>query len=197
MSRHSFNQELTKKVILLGNTGVGKTSLAHRWIHRMFEPIATPTIGASNFFKEITLGARTIKVTLWDTAGQEQFRAIAPLYVRGSRAAIIVTAADIPDSFHAIPNWLELLGATQVESIPAVLAVNKTDILDPNADEELERLITMYHSHFAAVFYVSAATGERVDELFSAVAMIADSDGVDTAAKAPATSNEQNTGRCC
>jgi small GTP-binding protein len=195
--RQSFNQELTKKVILLGNAGVGKTSLAHRWIHHTFDPMSAPTVGASNFFKEITLETRTIKVTLWDTAGQEQFRAIAPLYVRGSRAAIVVTAADFPDSFHAIPNWLDLLGSTQVESIPAILAVNKIEILDPASDEELEKLIAMYGSHFVAVFYVSAATGERVDELFSEVGRIADSESVETSANALAQKEEPGASGCC
>jgi hypothetical protein len=65
------------------------------------------------------------------------------------------------------------------------------------ACEELEKLIGMYDSHFASVFYVSAATGEMADKLFTAVTMIADSEGVETAANAPAQNHEQGAGGHC
>jgi hypothetical protein len=71
------------------------------------------------------------------------------------------------------------------------------DILDPTAGERLKKLIEVYDSHFASVFYVSAATGETVDELFTAVAMLADSDGVEAAANAPAQNGEQGADGCC
>jgi small GTP-binding protein len=175
MSRRlSFNLDVSRKVILLGNTGVGKTSLSHRLLFDTFDTLITPTIGAANGFREIQVGNKTVKITLWDTAGQDQFRAITPLYVRGAKVAIIVTAADAIDSFHAIPTWLELLGSTQEDLIPAILCVNKCDLKDPLTDDAMAKLIDLYNSQFLSVFYTSACTGEQVDELFAEAAKVSD-----------------------
>jgi small GTP-binding protein len=172
--RPSFNREAARKVILLGNTGVGKTSLASRWVYSDYDPDVAPTIGASNLFKEISLGDKLINVTLWDTAGQEQFRAITPLYVRGARAAIIVVATDAAESFDAIPTWLDLLAAAQEKPISALLAVNKSDLQDPWADETLSKAIELYRESFLTVFAVSAVSGDQVSELFCEAARIAE-----------------------
>jgi Ras-related protein Rab-6A len=165
--------ETTKKVILLGNTGVGKTCLANWWMHNSFDPLAKPTIGASNAFREVEVGNRTVKVTLWDTAGQEQFRSITPLYVRHARCGIVVAAADSPESFEAVPMWLDLLKTTQEDPIPAIFAINKTDLVDTTS-EEFTRLVDPYLEGFVSVFYVSAMTGDNVDSLFGESAKIAD-----------------------
>jgi small GTP-binding protein len=173
--RLSFNPDVSRKVILLGNTGVGKTSLSHRLLFDMFDTLITPTVGAAHGFKEVKVGNKTVKITLWDTAGQEQFHAITPLYVRGAKVAIIVTAANSVDSFHAIPTWLELLGSKQDELIPAILCVNKCDLMDPLTDEATAKLIALYTSQFMSIFYASARTGEQIDELFAEAAKVSDS----------------------
>jgi small GTP-binding protein len=116
MRRLSFNHENAKKVIFLGNTGIGKTARAVRWVRGSYDEGIVPTIGAAHASKDIEVGQTIVKITLWDTAWQEQYRTIAPLYVRGSRVAIIVASIDLIDSFHSIPAWLELL--TQPEEIP-------------------------------------------------------------------------------
>jgi small GTP-binding protein len=179
--RPPSNRQPARKVILLGNTGVGKTSLATRWIYNDYDPDVAPTIGASNISKEVSLGNKHINVTLWDTAGQEHFRAITPLYVRGARAAIIVASTDAAESFDAIPTWLELLSCSAETPIAALLAVNKSDLADPWADEALSKAIELYRASFLTVFAVSAMYGDQVSELFSEAARIADaSHGADS-----------------
>jgi small GTP-binding protein len=157
----------------LGNSGVGKTSLAYRWVHDAFDPAICETIGPTNITRAVDIGSKQVTIALWDTAGQEQFRSIVPLYVRGARTAVVVVSADSPESFDSLSGWLELLNSVQDQKVQAVLAVNKMDMRDPGAPDVSE-LVDSHRSLFAACFFVSALTGESVNQLFRAVAKIAD-----------------------
>ena len=78
------------KVVLLGDSGVGKSSLVLRFVTNSFKPYSESTIGASFTTKLITLEEKSIKYQIWDTAGQEKYHSLAPMYYRGAAAAIIV-----------------------------------------------------------------------------------------------------------
>jgi small GTP-binding protein len=171
--RLTFNHENPNKVILLGNAGVGKTSLANRWIHGEFDSDVASTVGASNGFKEVFIGQTAVRITLWDTAGQEQYRSITPLYVRGASVGIIVAAADDSDSVESVPTWVNLLNSAQESSIPALLAINKSDLRDPWADEAFSSAIERHRHRFVTTFVVSARNGEQVSELFEEAARLA------------------------
>ena len=165
----SSNTDPIYKIIMLGNSGVGKTALVTRWIKDEFSDDSRPTIGASNFMKEIQINSQKVKITLWDTAGQEQFRAITPLYVRGAKVGIVVTSQIDADSFKSIDQWLDLL-TSQDKQIPAILAVSKADL---ETAEPLEELIAPVKERFESVFFVSAKTGDGVDTLFREAALSA------------------------
>jgi small GTP-binding protein len=164
------------KVVLLGNSGVGKTSLAHRWIHGSFDPTILPTIGPTNTTQTVDIGTKKVQIALWDTAGQEQFRSIVPLYMRGARSAVIVAAVDSPESFDSLRDWLELLNSVHEEPVQAVLAVNKTDMRDP-LDSEISEFVERNRAKFASCLFVSALTGDGVKQLFREAAKIAE-DGI-------------------
>ena len=78
------------KVVLLGDTGVGKSSLVLRFVTNNFKPYSESTIGASFMSKMIMVDAKPIKFQIWDTAGQEKYHSLAPMYYRGAAAAVIV-----------------------------------------------------------------------------------------------------------
>jgi Ras-related protein Rab-22 len=163
--RRSLSPVETKKIILLGETGVGKTSLAGHWLGTDYDPDVRPTIGASHTFKDVDVDGQPQRIMLWDTAGQEHFRAMTPLYVRSASCGIIVVAATSPESFDAIPEWLDLLTDSSQTPIPAILAVNKMDLKED--EEKLAHLIDLFRSHFVAVYCVSALTGENVEGMFT------------------------------
>ena len=158
-------QRDTFKAVILGDSGVGKTALVTRWTTGSFSPQIRATVGANHQRKRVTIDKQEVDIFLWDTAGQEVFQALTPLYARSSSAAIITTSVDLPDSFKNIDKWIELLNTSTEELPPIILAVNKVDL-------ESERVVTTeegqdYADKKGLIFYeVSAKTGEGIDMLF-------------------------------
>jgi small GTP-binding protein len=154
------------KAVLLGDSGVGKTSLTTRWITGFHHESPAITIGANHQRKRILINDEEVDIFLWDTAGQEQFQALAPLYVRNSAVAILTTAINDRASFNNLDYWLNVLTTSTDKLPPVVLAVNKVDALaNPGpAEDEIQ---AVYLARFAAVFFVSALTNEGVDNLFA------------------------------
>ncbi|KAJ1036081.1 hypothetical protein NDA18_000226 [Ustilago nuda] len=104
------NNQLEAKVVILGSQGVGKTSLVHRYTSGQFAIASTPsTIGASFLTKKLIVDGVKVRLQLWDTAGQERFRSMAPMYYRGSHAAVIVYDITSMSSFMDIQAWIEEL----------------------------------------------------------------------------------------
>ena len=160
------NRNSSCKVVILGNSGVGKTSLINRWTTGVWNKSVKPTIGANHQRKTVDLVEKQVDVFVWDTAGQEQFQSLTPLYARSAACAIITTAINDRQSFESIQTWIELLKNACEKIPPLLLAVNKNDLLSSAVftNDEIEQ---RYGKLFAATFYVSAQTGESVDGLFS------------------------------
>ena len=78
-----MEDEIEYKIVIVGNQGVGKTSLLNRFTQQSFKSTTHTTVGAMFVTKILQRGEKTYKLQLWDTAGQERFRSIAPLYFRG------------------------------------------------------------------------------------------------------------------
>ncbi|KAI8067986.1 ras-like GTP-binding protein RYL2 [Gongronella butleri] len=124
---HSSSTNLEAKVVILGRTGVGKTSIAIRYIQRTFSPNGKSTIGASFMTKKLIVDQCQVRLQIWDTAGQERFRAMASLYYRGAQAAILVYDITSMESFEEMHSWiLELQQNTPKDTIIYVVG-NKVD----------------------------------------------------------------------
>lgn len=165
MSQSTQEENLSLKIVLLGNSGVGKTSLATKWTSGNFAKTNKPTIGANHQKKTMTVRNQQVDVFLWDTAGQEQFQALTPLYARSSAAAVIVAAIDDQTSFTGLFTWIDLLKSACGSLPPMILAINKIDLLGKEISTK-EELQAKYEEQFNGIFFVSASTGEQVDCLF-------------------------------
>ncbi|SNX88084.1 related to GTP-binding protein Rab5c [Melanopsichium pennsylvanicum] len=109
------NNQLEAKVVILGSQGVGKTSLVHRYTSGQFALASTPsTIGASFLTKKLIVDGVKVRLQLWDTAGQERFRSMAPMYYRGSHAAVIIYDITSMSSFMDCRAWIEELKKNMV-----------------------------------------------------------------------------------
>ncbi|TFK94730.1 ras-domain-containing protein [Polyporus arcularius HHB13444] len=105
-----YDQGVDAKIVIMGNTGVGKTSLLHRYTQGKFDPKnTTSTTGAFFVTKKVNIDGTKVRLQLWDTAGQERFRSMAPMYYRGANAALLLYDITNASSFEDVRGWLEEL----------------------------------------------------------------------------------------
>ncbi|KAI8337551.1 small GTPase superfamily [Chlamydoabsidia padenii] len=124
----SWASNLEAKVVILGSQGVGKTSLAVRYISRTFAPYYTSTIGASFMKKKLTVDNCRVRLQIWDTAGQERFRAMSQLYYRGAHAALLVYDITSQENFLELHSWIEELKRNVGDELVMVVVANKLDL---------------------------------------------------------------------
>ncbi|KAK7916347.1 hypothetical protein WMY93_012108 [Mugilogobius chulae] len=146
-------------------TGVGKSSIVWRFVEDSFDPNINPTIGASFMTKTVQYQNELHKFLIWDTAGQERFRALAPMYYRGSAAAIIVYDITKEESFQTLKNWVKELRQHGPPNIVVAIAGNKCDLTD--AREVPEKDAKDYADSIHAIFVeTSAKNAINIHEVF-------------------------------
>ncbi|EAY08993.1 Ras family protein [Trichomonas vaginalis G3] len=104
------------KVILFGDSGVEKTSIANRIAHQQFLSSLPSTIAVGNYKVVIPVGNTQVELKLWDTAGQERYKSIIPMFKRETSVCIIVCSVDSPDSINHINDWKKIIEAHMVSA---------------------------------------------------------------------------------
>merc|ERR1712195_323291 len=97
------------KLVLLGDSAVGKSSLVLRFVRGQFFEYQESTIGAAFLTQNVSLNDYTVKFEIWDTAGQERYHSLAPMYYRGAAAAVVVYDITNADSFQRAKSWVKEL----------------------------------------------------------------------------------------
>ncbi|XP_036621692.1 ras-related protein Rab-17 [Trichosurus vulpecula] len=162
-------QPFVFKVVLLGSSSVGKSSLAFRFIKNDFKEIL-PTLGCAFFTQMMEIDGSVLKLEIWDTAGQEKYHSVCHLYFRGANAALLVYDVADKDSFHRAQQWWkELENEFQPEEIVVILLGNKTDLED-SRKVTLEEGKAFAESNKLLFMETSAKLNYQVTEAFSAVA---------------------------
>jgi small GTP-binding protein len=157
------------KLVVVGNTSVGKTCIAKVATCGEFPEESVATLGASYVSKLVTVTGRDIRLQIWDTAGQERYRGMTPMYFRGANVAMVCYAIDDRETFDAVDSWMTSLKENAPPQVLVFLVGNKCDLehhrqVPSESGQEKAKAIR-------ATFYeVSAKTGDRVDELFLAMA---------------------------
>lgn len=117
------------KIIILGDSGVGKTSLMHQYVNHRFDSRYKATIGADFLTKDVEINGRVVTLQIWDTAGQERFQSLGSAFYRGADACILVFDVTQQESFAHVGSWLEEF-SIQAGRRDSVLVGNKTDLED-------------------------------------------------------------------
>ena len=126
-----INEKIEKsfKILLLGDSSVGKTCFLKRYIDDTFQDVYLSTIGFDYKYKCITLKeGKNIKLQIWDTAGQERFRTIAKSYYKGAHGIILIYDVTDQKSFDSIKKWLEQIKEEAPNKVSVLLVANKIDI---------------------------------------------------------------------
>ncbi|KAF5333233.1 hypothetical protein D9611_002286 [Ephemerocybe angulata] len=128
-SRRRYDQGIDSKIVVMGNSGVGKTSLLQRYTQNKFDPKnTTSTSGAFFVTKKVLVNNVKVRLQLWDTAGQERFRSMAPMYYRGANAALLLYDITNASSFEDVRGWLEELKKNCSPDLLIYIVGSKADL---------------------------------------------------------------------
>jgi small GTP-binding protein len=156
------------RVIFVGDSGVGKTSLIIRAKTGTYSKNTQPTIGAAITELETEHDGKRVQFQLWDTAGQEIYRNVVPLYFKGVDVAILVFSMMDITSFNNLEDWLHQMLENTGDSVPVVVCGNKVDADQTTVPRE-DATRWAQQKGFPIMF-TSAVTGENVDNLVAHVA---------------------------
>ena len=153
------------KVVLIGDSGVGKSNLLSRFTQNQFNIESKSTIGVEFATKTIVTEGKTIKAQIWDTAGQERYRAITSAYYRGAVGALLVYDIHKHVTFQNVERWLKELRDHADANIVIMLVGNKSDLRHVRA-VATEEAIAFAHQHNLAFMETSALDSTHVNESF-------------------------------
>ena len=161
---------LEAKVVLLGDSGVGKSSLSLRFCQGRFPTFHEVTIGAAFLQQTVRLrDGSQIKLSLWDTGGQERFRSMSSLYYRDAAGAILVYDCTDSASFEAVKYWVDELRSKGPAGVAIAVAGNKCDAA-PEKKVVDSAVAKAYCEENNMVFFdTSALSGDNVSQLFEAI----------------------------
>lgn len=159
------DQASSIKIVLLGDSGVGKTSIVARYVSGFTPDSITPTVGAAFFTKEVNVNGKPVELLIWDTAGQEVYRGLAPMYYRSAKIAIIVFDITSAKSFESVTYWTKELTENVDGSLTIVVCGNKSDLEEARTvtNEAIQIKVDQVNAVYTET---SATTGNGIERLF-------------------------------
>jgi small GTP-binding protein len=163
--------QIKRKIVMVGDPAVGKTSLIKKFVLDVFSDQYLTTLGTKITSKKVTYPDnetdREFELTLmiWDIMGQKEYKLIHETAYQGSKGAILVCDLTRKESLHNLVNWITML-FNVTKALPIVIVANKNDLGDQIqfGDAELTEIALPYHAKF---FKTSAKTGENVEKIFT------------------------------
>ncbi len=157
-----------KKIVLIGDAGVGKTSIVRRFVTGMFNPAYIITLGTTIMKKEVKYLNKNIVLSIWDIGGQSVFKAVRSKYYFASEGALAVCDRGSEKSFQNLASWIDSFHKVVGKEKPVIILGNKSDLKAIKVtDEELKKLASKYL--FAEYLPTSAKDGLNVERAFNSI----------------------------
>ena len=159
------NYEIMFKVVLVGDSFVGKTNIMSRYLKNEFHEDSKASVGVEFGSKQFTIDGHTVKAQIWDTAGQERYKAITSAYYKGAKGAFIVYDITRKNSFESVERWVSDVTSVADKKITIVLIGNKSDLEDQRqvTKEEAQDKANKLEIAFMET---SAFSGDNLDKAF-------------------------------
>ena len=158
------------KIVLIGESGVGKTSIISQYVDQIFDTELNSSIGGSFSSKTLTLSnGKSIKLEIWDTAGQERYRALTKIFYKDALACVLVFDITKKNTFEELRNyWIHQVKESAPEDIILAIAANKSDLIDKEEVDEKESR-QFAEENNALYFTTSAKNSVGINELFMGI----------------------------
>ncbi|KAF7261022.1 hypothetical protein EG68_01670 [Paragonimus skrjabini miyazakii] len=164
------NYDALFKLLLIGDSGVGKTCLLFRYVEDTFSSSFISTIGIDFKIKTIELDGKKIKLQIWDTAGQERFQTITASYYRGAMGIMLVYDVTSRKTFDNINRWMGNIQSLASHDVEKLVVANKCD-MDSQRVIFREEALKMCNEFGVSFLETSAKTGENVDKAFETLTL--------------------------
>ena len=159
------NYEMMFKVVLVGDSFVGKTNIMSKYLKNEFHDDSKATVGVEFGSKQFNIDGHTIKAQIWDTAGQERYKAITSAYYKGAKGAFVVYDITRKGSFESVEKWVNDLKAAADKSLTIILVGNKCDLEDQRQVTKEQGEEKANHLELAFM-ETSAFSGENLAKAF-------------------------------
>ena len=155
------------KLIIIGDTSCGKSAILHQFVEgKVKEGAPKHTIGVEFGTKVLTLTAKTVKLHIWDTSGQERFRSVTHSYYRGASGALIVYDISNRTTYESLKGWLSDVRSLAGSNVSIILCGNKSDLPDEERQVSLLEGSRFAQENDCMFLETSALNGANVDEVF-------------------------------
>ena len=158
------------KLVIIGDTAVGKTNILLRYVNEQYKATHITTIGVDFKIKSINVDGIRIRMQIWDTAGQERFKTITETYYKGAAGVVLVYSVTDRKTFNSLENWIKQINDSQPESMCKIIVGNKVDC------SQAERQVTTAEGEQLAKKYgvpfieTSALDNLNIGETFATIA---------------------------
>ena len=159
------NYEVMFKVVLVGDSSVGKTNIMSKYLKNEFHEDSKATVGVEFGSKQFTVEGHQIKAQIWDTAGQERYKAITSAYYKGAKGAFVVYDITRKQSFDSVDRWINDIKAAADKNLTIIIIGNKCDLEDQRQVSK-EQGEEKAKSNEVAFMETSAFSGENLDKAF-------------------------------
>ena len=160
-----IKEEYKLKIVIVGDSGVGKTNLVKRFISNTYNANSKATVGVEFISKSYKINDHIFKIEIWDTAGQERYKSITAAYYKGAKGALVVYDTTNKETFYNVDRWISEIKEKSVPEIKIMIIGNKMD-LKSRREVKLEEAMEKSKTLEAPLLETSALTAENVNQAF-------------------------------